>query len=111
MQTTITRPEQEKPLNRAQLIKRIKADIAEMESGPLDEPALRALERKRDILKLLDIPRVVADSEDGRVIGDRVSSSWFRSYVDRRFFVVTIAGSLPILSVTDDFGTLVGVWS
>ena len=111
MQTTLARPEQEKPLNRAQLIKRIKADIAEMESGPLDEPALRALERKRDILKLLDIPRVVAGSEDGRVIGDRVSSSWFRSYVDRRFFVVTIAGSLPILSVTDDFGTLVGVWS
>ena len=111
MQTTLARPEQEKPLNRAQLFKRIKADIAEMESGPLDEPALRALERKRDILKLLDIPRVVADSEDGRVIGDRVSSSWFRSYVDRRFFVVTIAGSLPILSVTDDFGTLVGVWS
>jgi len=111
MQTTLTRPEQEKPLNRAQLIERLKADIAEMESGPLDEPALRALERKRDILKLLDIPRVVADADDGRVIGDRVSSSWFRSYVDRRFFVVTIAGSLPILSVTDDFGTLVGVWS
>lgn len=111
MQTTLTRPEQEKPLTRAQLIERLKADISDMESGPLDEPAQRALARKRDILKLLDIPRVVADSEDGRVIGDRVSSSWFRSYVDRRFFVVTIAGSLPILSVTDDFGTLVGVWS
>jgi len=111
MQTTLTRPEPETRICRAELIARLKADIAEMESGPLDEPALRALERKRDILKLLDIPRVVADADDGRVIGDRVSSSWFRSYVDRRFFVVTIGTGALLLSVTDDFGTLVGVWS
>lgn len=111
MQTTLARPEPETRISRAELIERLKADIAEMESGPLDEPALRALARKRDILTLLDIPRVVADSEDGRVIGERVSSSWFRSPTDRRFFVVSIADSRPILSVTDDFGTLVGVWS
>lgn len=110
MQTTINRPEPETRVSRAELIARLKADISDMECGPLDEPALRALERKRCILQLLDIPRVVADADDGRVLGDRVMSSWFRSYVDRRFFVVTIAGSMPILSVTDDFGTLVGVW-
>ena len=110
MQLTTTRAEPETRISRAELIARLKADIAEMESGTLDEPAQRALARKRDILKLLDIPRVVAYSEDGRVIGERVSSSWFRSPTDRRFFVVIIAGSNPILSVTNDFGTLVGVW-